>query len=252
MKRVILIIFLILIPLGVFSPGLVSLLWHVRHGNNIEYAGKRIPVPLRWYAHIESHSVQLSKLPITVFFLGEPHPVWSFLEPNPGHMTSSNSQEEIYKSFVNAYWTLRPKNGDVVSGPIRIAATEGEAICMKSFSPLNKAKLSASCLMFGGTWMAEFIGDKKEISDFFQVISGTSSLNANAYVTRPDSSVVSWWAAAVIITTRLPNRVRQQPLRLMLDSRLKPYNAGHGLATIKPFMDLWDKKKQTAVPTSLA
>jgi len=67
MKRVILITLVILIPLGVFSPGLVSLLWHARHGNNIEYAGKRIPVPLRWYAHIESHSVQLSKLPITVF-----------------------------------------------------------------------------------------------------------------------------------------------------------------------------------------
>ncbi len=182
MKRVIIITLLILVPLGVFSPGLVSSLWHARHGNNIEYAGKRIPVPLRWYAHIESHSVQLSKLPSTVFFLSEPYPVWSFLEPSPGQVTSSNSQEEIYKSFVNAYWTLRPKNGDVVSGPIRIAAIEGEAICMKSSSPRNNAKISASCLMFRGTWMAEFVGDEKEIGNFFQVISGTSSLNA--HVTR--------------------------------------------------------------------
>jgi hypothetical protein len=163
-------------PLGIFSPGLVSFLWHTLHGNTVEYAGKRIPVPLRWYAHIESHSVQLSKLPITVFFLGEPHPVWSFLEPNPGHMTSSNSQEEIYQSFVNAYWTLRPKNDDIVSGPIRIAASGGEAVCMKSSSLRNKDRVSAACLFFRGTWMAEFVGDETEISNFFQVISGTSSL----------------------------------------------------------------------------
>lgn len=175
MKRIVLIALATLSPLVIFSPSLVSLLWHARHGNSIEYAGKRIPVPPRWYAHIESHSVQLSRPPLTVFSLEAPSPVWSFLRPSPAKPTVS--QAEIYKSFEDTYWTLHAEAGDAVSGPIRIQTNEDEAVCMKASSPRNNDKVYVSCLMFRGTWMAEFVGDANEIGKFFQVISGMSSVD---------------------------------------------------------------------------
>jgi hypothetical protein len=91
----------------------------------------------------------------------------------PGHTT--NSPEEVYKSFESLYWTRLVKNGEVVSGPIRIGTSEGEAVCMKNaLSPRNRAKAVASCLMFRATWTAEFVGDEKELDNFFQVISRIS------------------------------------------------------------------------------
>ena len=164
----------------VFCPAIFSLSWHVFYGREIEYAGKRIPVPRRWYAHVERDSVQLSKLPLTVFFLDEPRPVWSYIKPIPGHVPHPPSEEELYKSFEATYWTIRGRGSDEVSGPIRISTSEGNVICMKSASHEDKDryKATASCLLYRGTWEAEFVGDEREFDTFIQMIRRITTRNS--------------------------------------------------------------------------
>ena len=65
-KRVLKVTGVMVLILGIFSPGLVTLGWHLRHGSSISSPrGMTVFLPLAWTANLDdSNSVVLTKLPI--------------------------------------------------------------------------------------------------------------------------------------------------------------------------------------------
>ena len=170
MKAVALSAAALLLVAGAFSPAIMPLSWHLRHGDVIEYQGKLVPVPQGWYPKVESRHLDISKPPFLIFSVDRPPPAWSVLEPLSD--TRPLSVEETYRSFETYYraYGVSPRN--TVTGPLRIGRGESEASCMKQ-SPIQGAEhTNVSCLLFAGTWRAEFVGRTNEVEKFFQVIRG--------------------------------------------------------------------------------
>ena len=159
----------LLLLLAVFSPSLRPLLWHLRHGDTIVYEGKRIPVPRYWYPTLEFRRLDISKPPLTLFSLGSPLPVWSFLSPLYG--ARPKNVEESYRSF-ETYYRAAVVPGNVVGKPVRIGKGQSEADCMQQSPMIGGEHTSVSCELFAGTWMGEFVGRTDEVDNFLQIIRG--------------------------------------------------------------------------------
>jgi hypothetical protein len=153
----------------IVAPGLVTLAWHLRHGNTIVCRGKAIFVPPRWIAHIDDgNDATLTKLPLVVT-LKPVASVLSWISVGQSSPTRGETVEVQHKTFESLFWNLHSDLGEVVSGPIRIGSGPQEAFCMESATP-GTTRSSASCTIQGGKWRAEFIGDKKDIEEFYTII----------------------------------------------------------------------------------
>src|SRR5258705_10344528 len=86
----------------------------------------------------------------------------------------SRDPEEMYKSWVTVNWTLWNSIGGVVKGPFTFGTGDKEIICMSSFPNTASSYGMASCLLFHRTWMAQFIGNGKDVDTFFGVVRGAS------------------------------------------------------------------------------
>lgn len=170
LKRVALCAITILLVVAVFSPALIAVLWHLRHGDVISYEGKLIPIPRNWYPRVEFQKLEITKPPLTVFSYGSAPPVFSWLGPL-GNRT--HSVEETYESFETYYRAYGVGSNEIVSESLRLGSGDSEAICMKKSLMKNDERASVSCLLFAGTWNAEFIGQPREVENFMQMIRGT-------------------------------------------------------------------------------
>jgi hypothetical protein len=149
------------------APGLATLGWHLLHGNTIAARGKNIFVPLRWIAKTnETMGVSMTKLPLTVL---SRTPSNGTILVGQSFSFSNQEKEERYKSFENLFWNLAVANA-VVSGPIRTGTGAHETICMESTFPGASNHAEARCLILQGRWDAEFMGDKKDLGAFFEII----------------------------------------------------------------------------------
>jgi hypothetical protein len=151
----------------VFSPGLVTVGWHVLHGKTIQSRGKTIPVPLAWIAHpTDGLDVSMTRLPVSVFrdpgFMGM---ITVGRAPFPGSL----NKKQIYASWEAAYWNLAVANA-VVSGPTFSGSDGQEIMCMQSAYPAQPSRVSASCLFLQGTWIGDFWGDKQDLDTFVGII----------------------------------------------------------------------------------
>jgi hypothetical protein len=160
----------VLLILGTLSPRLRTIFWHARHGDEITYHGRTIPVPRGWYPQIKSGSVDLTRFPPTVFSSSGPLAAWAFIRPTS--QSFSMTLEERYRSFEQTQRSIRSQNGDAVTGPLTIGSGQYEAFCMESVLRSAPSRATATCLLFQGTWTAEFIGDNTEMNTFLQVIRG--------------------------------------------------------------------------------
>jgi hypothetical protein len=88
----------------------------------------------------------------------------------------SRDPEEIYKSWVTVNWTLWNSTKGVVKGPFTFGTGEKEVVCMSSFQNADSSSGMASCLLFHRTWMAQFIGNGKDVETFFRVLRGASTV----------------------------------------------------------------------------
>ena len=150
-----------------FAPVLVTLFWHLRHGSALQYRGRTIRVPRRWIARAEPQGLTLSKLPLTVFSLDR---FSGAIDLSLLAGRRSVTLDEVYLSWERALRTLAAEMDEDVTGPVRTGTGPVETICMKFSSTHLKAAARASCLLFQGTWSAEFIGDEEDIDTFFQVV----------------------------------------------------------------------------------
>src|SRR5574341_953764 len=157
-----------------FAPGLFLVYWHLRYGNAIVQMGKRVPVPWHRYAEIDFHTVRLRKLPITIppiFLDDRPVPSWGWLEPIPFSKPSEAAAR--YKTEEGLFWRLQERTDRVVSDPIRMGSGESEVFCMRASSKAGQWSSMASCLMFQGTWRADFLGKESDIDSFVRVVRDT-------------------------------------------------------------------------------
>lgn len=149
------------------APGLATLGWHLLHGNTIAARGKNIFVPLRWIAETnETMGVSMTKLPLFVF---SRTPVDGMISVGQSFPFSNQEKEERYKLFENLYWNLAVADA-IVLGPIRTGTDAHETICMESTYPGASNHAEARCLILQGKWDAVFMGDKKDLGAFFEII----------------------------------------------------------------------------------
>jgi len=170
MKVTILMAAAMLLISGILRPSLRTRLWHARHGGEITYHGRTFSVPRGWYPEIKSGRVDLTRFPPTVFSSGGPLTAWAFIRPIP--QDSSMTLEEKYRSFEQVQRSVRSQDGDAVTGPLTIGSGQYEAFCIESVLRRAPSRATATCLLFQGTWAAEFIGDNTEMNTFLQVIRG--------------------------------------------------------------------------------
>ena len=74
MKRTLLPAAALLLVLGIFSPALIPVLWHLRHGNVVAYKGKLVPVPRNWYPRVESQRLEICTASAYSVFFGRACP----------------------------------------------------------------------------------------------------------------------------------------------------------------------------------
>ncbi|MFY9804894.1 MAG: hypothetical protein WA211_09645 [Candidatus Acidiferrales bacterium] len=160
---------LTIVPL-ITSPTLATLAWHVRHGHTIECRGKPVYVPMRWIAEIDGrNNATLTKFPLVLPL----QPGGTVLERSitigqylPARNRNVNDQ---YKTFEGWFWNLHSELRQAISGPIRMGSGSEEAFCMEGSDPAT-IRITASCLVLGGTWTADFIGNKPDVEDFFTIV----------------------------------------------------------------------------------
>jgi hypothetical protein len=160
---------LVALLLMITAPTLVTVAWHLRHGNTIECRGKAIFVPLRWTAYIgDSNDAMLTKLPLVVWpKSGATVP--STISVGQWLPTRGENIELHYKTFESLFWNLHSEFGEAISGPVRMGSGSLEAFCMEGVTP-GTTRVSVSCAILGGKWTADFMGDKKDKEEFYTVI----------------------------------------------------------------------------------
>ena len=124
-------------------------------------------MPLKWIAETNNTmGVQMWKLPFTILrgakFDG-------MISVGQSALLPSQKTEEFYKQFETLYWNLAGANA-VVSGPVRTGTGSKETFCMESTYSGARNQVAALCLILEGKWDADFMGDKKDLGTFFEII----------------------------------------------------------------------------------
>jgi hypothetical protein len=160
---------LLALLLMIMTPTLVTVAWHLRHGNAIECRGKAIFVPLRWIAYIgDSNDAVLTKPPLVVWPESRAT-VTSMISVGRWPPAGGEINELHYKTFENLFWNLHSGFGEAISGPVRMGSGQLEAFCMEGVTP-GTSRASVSCTILGGKWTADFMGDKRDVEEFYTII----------------------------------------------------------------------------------
>ncbi|MDE3110944.1 MAG: hypothetical protein KGL02_13510 [Acidobacteriota bacterium] len=149
------------------SPMVLTLGWHAIHGNSVEFRGHTIAVPLRWTADPEGLlNLSMYRHPAT---LVQGVRFTSMISIAPTLPRRKGNTRPDYAMWEKAYWnTALP--GQTVNGPIRTGSGSHEAVCMEAIDAKGAGLESASCLMLGGSWEADFLGRADDMDAFFGLI----------------------------------------------------------------------------------
>lgn len=153
----------------ILSPALWVLAWHLRHGHTIECGGKSIFVPSGWIAEIDGgNHASLNKLPFIIPIKPEAG-ITSSISIGQCVVTKSKNTDDLSKSFQSMFWNLHSDLGEIVSGPVKMGSGPQEVICMAGANPKTN-RSSSSCLLLGGKWSADFMGNTEDMTEFFAII----------------------------------------------------------------------------------
>jgi hypothetical protein len=166
----IIVAFVVAWVLWIFFPGERTLIWHLRHGNSIQYNGKTVPVPPRWTAFL-GNGVLFSKRPLTILFQ---HKLQGRMSVgDPAGRGPSGTREQLTKLWVALFQSLHSRSDEVVSGPQTIGSGPQEAICVEASSHGVAGRTTAACFVIDSKWTFQFEGDTKDLDSFFDVVKGT-------------------------------------------------------------------------------
>jgi hypothetical protein len=79
-------------------------------------------------------------------------------------------KKRAYRIFASSYPTDLVGRPGVIRGPIRRGSGKQETLCMETEFDLSERRLDISCLIDGGSWLATFRGNDKQVGDFYEVI----------------------------------------------------------------------------------
>jgi hypothetical protein len=157
----------LIVLLLLFSPGAMTIVWHLRDGHSVTYRGRTIPVPIGWVAKVEPQGAQLTRRPWTLL---SKRSLVGWISFNPSHFDQTKGRDDLTKSWEALYWTGLAQTDNVVSGPLKVGSGANGATCFISSSKRNSDLASADCLMFEPAMGAHFSGDKSDIEIFFQIV----------------------------------------------------------------------------------
>jgi hypothetical protein len=160
-------VFAVAIILGIFSPGIYTLSWHLLHGHTIETRGQRMFVPLAWVAETDGiRDIEMMKYSRTLVggikFYGSIEVRRNFLAPH-------ETVEHFYATSEVLYWNFAP-DGAAVTGRTRTGSGQAETVCMESSYPKEPDRASASCVVQRGLWTVDFDGEKRDLAAFREVV----------------------------------------------------------------------------------
>jgi hypothetical protein len=153
------------------APFLSTVWWHMRHGNHARSNGIRVPVPWPWQAHTKGGVIYLQKWPV-ILSVHAPLLASVALAPIQDPPETEEQKQQFDEAFANLYRTKLAPSRDAVEGPIRIGVRGDEGICMQSVPTNSKDWLHTTCLIFRGTWSADFQGNAKDRKTVFGQILG--------------------------------------------------------------------------------
>jgi hypothetical protein len=160
----------LLIVLIFFSPGVWTLSWHLRHGNSIQARDRIVFVPLRWTAEIDStNGASMTKLPLAIPLIPAMRSSESVIGIDQEFVPRGETLADEYKTWESLNWNGYSDAGQAISGPIRMGSGAQETFCMVGTKPGTNVS-DSQCLILGGKWNAMFMGDKKDLEDFFTII----------------------------------------------------------------------------------
>lgn len=164
-KRSTLVVLIMLLGLGLFSPTLVAFGWRVWHGGSVVHEGKRISLPLGWMQTPRSWSghsdVTLMSVPPTLLSRSSSS-VMTFER-------ISGLAVPTYDGWRKSIELVHKPQGDSIVGPEMVRRAGEESFCMTVY-PTHSKGVFVSCLLFNRTWRADYIGSKETVKAFFDVI----------------------------------------------------------------------------------
>jgi len=170
-RRVLLPILCVVISGVALGPTWVTIIWHLRHGNTVACVNHRIQVPLGWYASLEPRSVTLLRFAPTVF-TERIIRASIYMAPLEYQPQSRAEIEQVYENFEKAFWTKLVPADNTIEGPMRLGTGSDESFCMRSFSlKKDQSPLRESCIVFQGTWRADFSGEKEDRETFHLLVT---------------------------------------------------------------------------------
>lgn len=160
---------LIIAVIALFAPRLLTLGWHVVHGNHVVFLNKSIPVMNGWIEEPKSWSVTndlaFVKLPITLFFDRGDHGTIYF-DSNIYNQKQQSTPEGLLRAF-----ELANRGHSNKIEPIDIAKESSQSACLK-ITQNPPGFVQISCFLFNGQWIATYMGPEQGVGDFTNVVRG--------------------------------------------------------------------------------
>lgn len=166
LKRVLLVGLSAVLVLGCFSPRITPLIWHFRHGDTVEFNGKRMTFPKSWYPdEVLYYNVSFLKPRLTIFS-ERPALAASFsISPVRGE----GSREDLDQRF-EAAWRHLYAGVDYQTAPTKLFINEADGFCMMHSPRKYPGWTDINCSLFASQWNASFSGNTKEAETFLNVL----------------------------------------------------------------------------------
>jgi hypothetical protein len=173
-----------------FGPSLWALAWQVQHGNHIEFEGRSFRIPFRWIA-VEAgadgsfqHRLEL-KSPASNLFLV----FWnrSFYADHISlgpllTMSKTPTSDGKLKAWRDMFSSLHVGVRDILLSPTSTGSEPDDVACVEVIDSSSARSVHASCLILRNGYTAEFIGKRKNMDIFVELVRNANLLRDNPSV----------------------------------------------------------------------
>ena len=161
-----------------YTPWLMSLGWHARHGMSVHYRGLRIRVPLGWTALTTAaeddfpespQGVTIEKQPKSLIFDSEGPEMMYFnlLLPDPKVTLS-----EQITQWLNLFREAHSSSSFDVTAPAGVPPGMG---CLQATPHNSRTAAALACVSPAGGWVAQFAGSQAQVALFFDIAARIKS-----------------------------------------------------------------------------
>jgi hypothetical protein len=166
---------MILVVAGAFSPSLWMIAWHIWHGNHVVFEGRKFRVPFGWVATAKVNQgavedgLDIDKWPSNLVSeeLGRATHEMIWVRPYE-ELGKTETVDQRLQAWLKVSRLLHPDSASQI--PMYLKSASQDATCVQSVPYTRIIPASASCLFLESGWTAEFIGEKKDLEAFFDIV----------------------------------------------------------------------------------